>query len=147
MVRGGTVPTVPPRLRHGFRKRLTLRELHDLFLAITCTGLDDIANATFPGILGVPVWRRIGPTGYIHAFGKRDPNDPSYGIGRYLDVGSYLDDRLESNLGLEFGGPFRVPRTASFETRDERAAVIKQWMTRLLLDMGLGGFEDELGSI
>jgi hypothetical protein len=136
----------PGRLKFPFREKLSLQDLHSLFLALIQTALKIVAPAVFPAILGVPVWQRIGPTGYMYTF-LRGTGDELTGIGRYVDLEHYANEKFESNLDLQGANPFYVPRTASFETLDERTEVVKGWLTRLLLDMGLEGFEADLAAM
>lgn len=70
-----------------------------------------------------------------------------WGIGRYVALEKYIDPRVEPNLDLPSANRFQIPRTAAFETRYDWALVVKDWLTRLLLDMILAGFEDDLASL
>jgi hypothetical protein len=139
--------TVPGRLSVRFQDKLTLSDLYEAFLALIETALSVVAPAVFPAILGVSAWERIGPTGYIQTFRPPESTDELTGIGRYVDLEGYVNDRVDPNLDMQAANPFHVPRTAGFETKEERADVVRGWLTGLLLDMGLEGFEEDLAAM
>jgi len=139
--------TVPGELRLRFKDKLTLEDVYRGFLALIETALDVVAPTVFPEILGIPAWERIGPTGYLYAFRHSPMTDQLTGIGRFVDLATYVSDKVEPNLDIQGVNPFYLPRTAVFETHEERAEVVKAWLTRLLLDMGLEGFEPDLAAM
>lgn len=134
---------VPARLRLGFRERLDLKSVRELLLALLDSAMDEVAPATFPRILGVPAWETLGPVVYVHA--TQAVPSQGRGVGHFIDVDRFRQQDIEPNLELG-GATFTGPRSIVFENAD-RSEMVNQWLTRLLLDMGLGDFEEELASL
>lgn len=126
----------PPR-----RPRLSLEDVYRLIRALLDSALDVAAPAVFPRILGVPVWERIGPTAYLHTF--QSPNART-GLGHFIQLDSYVG-RTQPNFDLS-SATFALPRMLGVEDAASRSEVVKQWLTRLLLDMGVERFEDDLAA-
>lgn len=102
----------------------------------------DVPQATFPRILGIPAWQTLGPIAYLLT--AQPLSGQGTGIGHFLDVGRFQQEYIEPNLELG-GATFISPRHVT-SAADQRGEVVKEWLTRLLLDMGLGGFEGEIDS-
>jgi hypothetical protein len=124
------------------RPRLDVEDLYYMLLALLDTAVEVVPPATFPRILGVPLWERIGPTAYLHTY-PGPTNDT--GLGHFLNVDRY---RGHSQTNLELpGATFVVPRTLGMEDSAARSQVVKEWLSRLLLDMNLARFEGDLGAL
>lgn len=95
---------------------------------VTACSLDIAAPATFPRILGVPVWERIGPTAYLHTF--QSSSGRRTGLGHFIDLDPYAG-RTQPNLELPTA-TLTLPRTMDVDDAASRSQVVKQWLGRLL---------------
>jgi Schlafen, AlbA_2 len=137
------LPTSPTAERRR-RPRLSLEDIYRLLRALVDTALDVAAPAVFPRILGVPVWERLGPVVYLHT--PHAPNAPnSSGIGNFLALDSYVG-RTPPDLDL-LAMTFLAPRFLDVDDLGSRHEIVAQWLTRLLLDMGLERFENDLSGL
>jgi hypothetical protein len=135
----------PGRVRVGFRERLDLGALHSMVTAALETALDALAPILFPALLHVPVSIRHGPV--VHLYTPNNPTGgPSLGLAHFIDVDGYADQFVPV-AEVATTGPLYVPRGMGFETTDQRSEVVKKWITRLLLDMGLDRFDEDLASV
>ena len=87
--------------------------------------------------------KRIGPTAYLHTITSGGPDQQ--GLGHFLNVDSFVG-RTQPSLELP-SATLTVPRTLDVEDTAERSQLVKEWLTRLLLDMGLGGFEEKMAAL
>jgi hypothetical protein len=133
---------VPARLRLFSKPQLSIQDRAELLLALISTALDTVAPAALPSVLGVQRWPTIGPVGYLQT--DRTVDGTPVGLGSFIDVERYVQLAVTPNLEMTASDSMHVPRGRSLETQAEREEVVTIWLTRLLLEMGLEGFEDQL---
>jgi hypothetical protein len=136
--------SLPRRFQFQCRRleRLSLEDLYRLFLALLSSAVDTLAPALFPLVLGVPQWLTLGPAAYLECHVDQFGNQG--GLGHFLEVEQYVDRRVPANLELRRSHTMQFPPGMSFDSVADRQETVKLWLARLLLDMALAGFDDDL---
>src|SRR5207244_4400458 len=107
------------------RPRLDLEDIYWLMLALIESAVDFAVPQTFPRLLGVPAWQRIGPAAYVHTYQSADGGQTD-GLGHFINVDKYVR-AAQPHLELATA-TFMVPRAMSVDDATSRSELVKAWL-------------------
>ena len=121
----------PSVIEGALAYRLSLPRLYDVILGAWSTVLDAVAPEAFRLLLGVDVWRWIGPVSLLEARAQ--------GLSHYIDYGA-LNRVAEAHD--PWGSDFTLPVDVDIANGDVRDQLAKEWLRRLLFDAGFLEFDE-----
>jgi hypothetical protein len=134
---------LPEAVALQFQENLQLLDVYELVLALIGTAVDSVAPAIFPQVLGVQAWETFGPVAYLHPVQQNAGQ--GRGLGNFISVTDYIVDGIDPYLSIG-NQSFAAPPTINHSDSGGRSEIVKEWLTGLLWDMGLDGFEEDLAS-